>query len=64
VAHMLMFCVYLLCENVILYYLYVEVIQSALMCYIPKFLREKNLFRCQISILMMSKCHVEIKNFH
>jgi hypothetical protein len=34
-------CVYLLCENAKLYYLYIEVIQSALMCYIPKFLRKK-----------------------
>jgi len=38
---MLMLCVYLLCENTKLYYLYIEVIQSTLMCYIPKFLRKK-----------------------
>jgi len=29
------FKMYLLCENAKLYYLYIEVIQSALMCYIP-----------------------------
>jgi hypothetical protein len=38
---MLMLCVYLLCENAKLYYLYIEVFQLALMCYIPKFLRKK-----------------------
>jgi len=31
-------CVYLLCENAILYYLCIEVIQSTLTCYIPKLL--------------------------
>jgi hypothetical protein len=43
VAHMLMLCVYLLCENAKLYYLYIGVIQSTLMCYNPKFLR-KNIY--------------------
>jgi hypothetical protein len=52
-------CVYLLCENAILYYLCIEVIQSTLTCYIPKLLNIYiyiyiYIFGCQISTLMTS----------
>jgi len=40
---MLMLCIYLLCENAILYYLYIEVVQPALTRYIPKLLRKKHI---------------------
>jgi hypothetical protein len=41
VAHMLILCVYLLCKNTLFIFIYNEVFQSTLMCYIPKSLRKK-----------------------
>jgi hypothetical protein len=57
------FSVYLICKNTSFIFIYIEVIQLAPMCYIPKSLRKKKISRSNLNFDDVETSH-ENQNFH